>query len=135
MEDMFLPLKVSATGLEAQKIRMNVIASNIANANSTSTPEGGAYRRKDVLFESYLYDESSVGVNISKIVEDPSPFKKIYQPGHPDADKDGYVNYPNVDSVTEMINLIGATHAYEANLTLIASFKDMYTKTLAITQS
>ncbi|MBF0558945.1 MAG: flagellar basal body rod protein FlgC [Nitrospirae bacterium] len=131
---MFLPLKVSATGLEAQKIRINVIASNIANANSTSTPEGGPYRRKDVLFESYLYNESSVGVNISKIVEDPSPFKKVYQPGHPDADKDGYVSYPNVDSVAEMVNLIGATHAYEANLTLIASFKDMFTKTLAITQ-
>ncbi|MGD0282487.1 MAG: flagellar basal body rod protein FlgC [Dissulfurispiraceae bacterium] len=132
---MFLPLKVSATGLEAQKIRMNVIASNIANANSTRTPEGGPYRRKDVLFESYLYDQSSVGVNISKIVEDPSPFKKVYQPGHPDADKDGYVNYPNVDAVAEMVNLISATHAYEANLTLIASFKDMFNKTLAITQT
>jgi flagellar basal-body rod protein FlgC len=135
MQDMFLPLKVSATGLEAQKIRMNVIASNIANANSTRTPEGGPYRRKDVLFESYLYDQSSVGVNISKIVEDPSPFKKVYQPGHPDADKDGYVNYPNVDAVAEMVNLISATHAYEANLTLIASFKDMFNKTLAITQT
>ncbi len=134
MQDMFLPLKVSATGLEAQKIRMNVIASNIANANSTRTPEGGPYRRKDVLFESYLYDQSSVGVNISKIVEDPSPFKKVYQPGHPDADKDGYVSYPNVDAVAEMVNLISATHAYEANLTLIASFKDMFNKTLAITQ-
>lgn len=134
MTDMFLPLKVSATGLEAQKIRMNVIASNIANANSTSTPEGGPYRRKDVLFQSYLYDESSVGVNISEIVEDQGPFKKVYQPGHPDADKDGYVNYPNVDSISEMVNLISATHAYEANLTLIASFKDMYSKTLALTQ-
>lgn len=135
MTDMFLPLKVSATGLEAEKIRMNVIASNIANANSTSTPEGGPYRRKDVLFQSYLYDESSVGVNISEIVEDQGPFKKVYQPGHPDADKDGYVSYPNVDSVSEMVNLISATHAYEANLTLIASFKDMYSKTLALTQT
>ena len=134
MSDMFLPLKVSATGLEAQKIRMNVIASNIANSNSTRTPEGGPYKRKDVLFESYLYDQSSVGVNVSKIVEDPGPFKKVYQPGHPDADKDGYVNYPNVDSISEMVNLISATHAYEANLTLISSFKDMYNKTLAITQ-
>jgi len=135
MSDMFLPLKVSATGLEAQKIRMNVIASNIANANSTRTPEGGPYRRKDVLFESYLYDESSVGVNIPKIVEYQGAFKRVYEPGHPDADKEGYVNYPNVDNIAEMVNLISATHAYEANLTLITAYKDMFTKTLAILQA
>jgi flagellar basal-body rod protein FlgC len=134
MKEMFIPLEVSATALEAQKIRMNVIASNIANANSTRTPEGGPYRRKDVLFESYLYDESSVGVNISKIVEDPSPFKKTYEPSHPDADKEGYVSYPNVDNITEMVNLISATHSYEANLTLITSYKDMFMRTLDITK-
>ena len=94
MEEMFLPLNVSATALEAQKIRMNTIASNIANVNSTSSPEGGPYKRKDVMFESYLYDESDVGVNISRIVEDQRPPKKVYDPGHPDADKDGYVSLP-----------------------------------------
>ncbi len=134
MEEMFLPLNVSATALEAQKIRMNTIASNIANVNSTSSPEGGPYRRKDVVFESYLYDQSDVGVNISKIVEDQRPPRKVYDPSHPDADKDGYVSYPNINTIEEMVNLIDATHAYEANLTLIASYKDMYAKTLALTQ-
>ncbi len=134
MEDMFLPLKVSATGLEAQKIRMNIIASNIANVNSTSTPAGGPYKRQDVRFESYLYDASSVGVNISKIVEDQRPPKKVYEPGHPDADKDGFVSYPNVNTMEEMVNLIDATHSYEANLTLMASYKDMFMKTLDITK-
>lgn len=134
MEEMFLPLKVSATALEAQKIRMNIIASNIANINSTSTPEGGPYKRKDVMFESYLYDASSVGVNISKIVEDKRPPHKVYEPGHPDADKDGFVSYPNVNTMEEMVNLIDASHSYEANLTLISSYKDMFNKTLDITK-
>ena len=134
MEEMFMPLKVSATALEAQKIRMNIIASNIANVNSTSSPEGGPYKRKDVMFESYLYDASSVGVNITKIVEDQRPPKKVYEPGHPDADKDGFVSYPNISTMEEMVNLIDASHSYEANLTLIASYKDMFNKTLDITK-
>ena len=134
MEELFLPLNVSATALEAQKIRMNTIASNIANVNSTSSPDGGPYKRKDVMFESYLYDESNVGVNISKIVEDQRPPRKVYDPSHPDADKDGYVSYPNINTIEEMVNLIESSHAYEANLTLIAVYKDMYTKTLALSQ-
>jgi flagellar basal-body rod protein FlgC len=134
MREMFLPLKVSATALEAQKIRMNVIASNIANVNSTRTPEGGPYRKKDVVFESYMFDESSVGVNIPKIVEDERPFKMVYDPSHPDANKDGYVSYPNVNTIEETVNLISATRAYEANLTLINSYKEMFMKTLDITK-
>lgn len=134
MKEMFLPLKVSATALEAQKIRMNVIASNIANVNSTRTPEGGPYRRKDVVFESYLFDESAVGVNISKIVEDQRPFRMVYDPSHPDADKNGYVSYPNINTIEETVNLIAATRAYEANLTLINSYKEMFMKTLEITK-
>ncbi|MCL5062581.1 MAG: flagellar basal body rod protein FlgC [Nitrospiraceae bacterium] len=131
---MFMPLKVSATALEAQKIRMNVIASNIANVNSTRTPEGGPYRKKDVVFESYMFEESSVGVNIPKIMEDERPFKMVYDPSHPDANKDGYVSYPNINTIEETVNLISATRAYEANLTLINSYKEMFMKTLDITK-
>jgi flagellar basal-body rod protein FlgC len=134
MREMFMPLKVSATALEAQKIRMNVIASNIANVNSTRTPEGGPYKRKDVVFESYMFDESSVGVNIPKIVEDVRPFKMVYDPSHPDANKDGYVSYPNINTIEETVNFISATRAYEANLTLINSYKEMFMKTLDITK-
>lgn len=134
MKEMFMPLKVSATALEAQKIRMNVIASNIANVNSTRTPDGGPYRRKDVVFEAYMFNESSVGVNIPKIVEDQRPFKLIYDPSHPDANKDGYVSYPNINTIEETVNLISATRAYEANLTLINSYKEMFMKTLEITK-
>jgi flagellar basal-body rod protein FlgC len=135
MKEMFIPLKVSATALETQKIRMTVIASNIANVNSTRTPEGGPYRKKDVVFESYMFDESSVGVNIPKIVEDERPFKMVYDPSHPDANKDGYVSYPNINTIEETVNLISATRAYEANLTLINSYKEMFMKTLDITKA
>uniref|UniRef100_A0A7C4ELC1 Flagellar basal-body rod protein FlgC n=1 Tax=Thermodesulfovibrio aggregans TaxID=86166 RepID=A0A7C4ELC1_9BACT len=130
MKDIFLPLRVSATGLEAQKIRLNVIASNLANINSTKTPEGGPYRRKDVIFITYIYDEISQGVDVYKIVEDQRPFRTVYEPGHPDADRDGYVKYPNVNPLEEMINLISASRAYEANLTMMNSYKEMFMRTL-----
>jgi flagellar basal-body rod protein FlgC len=134
MRELFTSLKVSATALEAQKMRMNVIASNIANINSTTTPEGGPYRRKDVVFASYLYDETSSGVDIPRIVEDQRPFKTVYDPGHPDADTDGYVNYPNINTIEEMVNLTAAARAYEANLTMINTYKEMFIKTLDITR-
>ncbi|MFZ5998193.1 MAG: flagellar basal body rod protein FlgC [Nitrospirota bacterium] len=134
MRELFMPLKVSATALEAQKMRMNVIASNIANINSTSTPAGGPYRRKDVVFASYLYDETSTGVDIPRIVEDQRPFKTVYDPGHPDADADGYVSYPNINTIEEMVNLTAAARAYEANLTMINTYKEMFIKTLDITK-
>lgn len=130
MKDLFLPLKVSATGLEAQKIRLNTIASNLANINSTRTPEGGPYRRKDVVFMSYIYDSTSHGVDIKEIIEDKRPFRVIFDPSHPDADKEGYVKYPNINPMEEMVNLISASRAYEANLTMINSYKDMFLRTL-----
>lgn len=130
MRDLFLPLKVSATGLEAQKIRLNVIASNLANVNSTRTPEGGPYRRRDVLFATYIYDQISQGVDIQRIVEDQRPPRVVFEPSHPDADKDGYVRYPNVNPMEEMINMISASRAYEANLTMINSYKEMFLRTL-----
>lgn len=130
MKDLFLPLKVSATGLEAQKIRLNTIASNLANINSTRTPEGGPYRRKDVVFMSYFYDSTAYGVDVKEIVEDKRPFRVVFDPSHPDADKDGYVKYPNINPMEEMVNLISASRAYEANLTMINSYKDMFLRTL-----
>lgn len=130
MKDIFLPLRVSATGLEAQKIRLNIIASNLANINSTKTPEGGPYRRKDVIFITYVYDEISHGVDVYKIVEDQRPPRVVYEPAHPDADRDGYVKYPNVNPMEEMINLISASRAYEANLIMMNSYKDMFIRTL-----
>lgn len=130
MKDLFLPLKVSATGLEAQKTRLNVIASNLANVNSTRTPEGGPYRRRDVLFATYIYDQISQGVDIQRIVEDQRPPRVVFEPSHPDADREGYVRYPNVNPMEEMINMISASRAYEANLTMINSYKEMFLRTL-----
>ncbi len=130
MRDLFLPLKVSATGLEAQKIRLNTIASNLANINSTRTPQGGPYRRKDVLFMSYIYDSTAIGVDIKEIIEDQRPFRVVFDPSHPDADKEGYVKYPNINPMEEMVNLISASRAYEANLTMINSYKEMFLRTL-----
>ncbi len=135
MNEMFVPLKVSATALEAQKVRLNVIASNIANASSTQTPEGGPYRRKDVLFKTVMYDKNSAGVEVPEVVEDKSPFRSVFDPSHPDADKNGYVSYPNINVLTEMVNLMTAQRAYEANLTMISSYKDMYMRTLGILQA
>jgi flagellar basal-body rod protein FlgC len=132
MNEMFLPLKVSATALEAQKVRLNVIASNIANASSTQTPEGGPYRRKDVLFKTVMYDQNSAGVDVPRIVDDQSPFRSVFDPSHPDADKNGYVSYPNINVLTEMVNLMTAQRAYESNLTMITAYKDMYMRTLDI---
>ncbi|HTZ18713.1 MAG TPA: flagellar basal body rod protein FlgC [Dissulfurispiraceae bacterium] len=132
MNEMFLPLKVSATALEAQKVRLNVIASNIANASSTQTPEGGPYRRKDVLFKTIMYDQNSAGVDVPQVIEDKSPFRSVFDPSHPDADTKGYVSYPNINVLTEMVNLMTAQRSYEANLTMISSYKDMYMRTLDI---
>jgi flagellar basal-body rod protein FlgC len=123
---------VSATALEAQKVRLNVIASNIANASSTQTPQGGPYRRKDVFFKTYMYDQNSAGVDVPQIVEDQSPFRSVFDPSHPDADKNGNVSYPNINVLTEMVNLMTAQRSYEANLTMITSYKDMYMRTLDI---
>ena len=132
MNEMFLPMQVSSTALEAQKIRLNVIASNIANASSTKTPEGGPYMSKDVLFKTVMFGESAGGVEVPQVVEDQSPFRSVYDPSHPDADNKGYVSYPNINVLTEMVNLMTAQRSYEANLTMISSYKDMYMRTLDI---
>ncbi|HOV27371.1 MAG TPA: flagellar basal body rod protein FlgC [Pseudobacteroides sp.] len=142
----FSSLDISATGLTAQRLRMDIISQNIANAETTRNENGQPYRRKLVVFEEksantsfsdYLNASSKEkiagnGVRVSNIVEDPSPFKRIYNPGHPDADPDGYVSMPNVDVLTEMINMISATRSYEANVTAIDTTKSMAMKALEI---
>ena len=131
--DMFSAMKISATALEAQKVRMNVSASNIANVNSTSTPDGaGPYRRKDVHFSAYMLEEGAYGVDVTGIVEDPRPFRKVFDPGHPDADSEGYVTFPNVNIIEEMVNMMTAGRAYEANITAINNAKSMMMKALEL---
>lgn len=142
----FSALETSASGLTAQRLRMDIISQNITNANTTRTDQGGPYRRKVVLFASreetkpfseYLSGASREklglkGVRAVKIVEDRTPFRRVYEPGHPDADEDGYVLMPNVDIATEMVNMISATRAYEANVTAINATKAMAMKALDI---
>jgi len=142
----FNSLDIGASGLTAQRVRMDTISQNIANVNTTRTENGTPYRRRDVVFEerkdansfsSILSNASNKlsdgqGVRVTKIVEDSSDFKKVFDPGHPDADVDGYVSMPNVDVVTEMVNMISATRSYEANVTSINATKSMALKALEI---
>lgn len=142
----FGAMDMSATGMTAQQLRMDTISENIANVNTTRDANGNVYRRKMVLFEEKSYptfDESlsmanghiGKGVKVTRIIEDASEGNKVYDPSHPDADEDGYVIYPNVNTVTEMTNMIDATRAYEANVTVLNSTKGMALKALNIGQS
>lgn len=141
----FNSINISASGLAAEKLRMDVISKNIANVNTTKTASGTPYRRQVVVFQEsekqipfsqYLSDASknitSSGVKVTGIVEDKSPFKMVYDPGHPEADENGYVQMPNIDVMTEMVNMISASRAYEANVTSINTTKSMAMKALEI---
>lgn len=142
----FDSLDIGASALTAQRLRMDTISQNIANINTTRTEDGTPYRRKTVIFEErsdstpfseYLTESSKnlvagKGVRVARIVEDTSPFKKVYDPGHPDANEEGYVEMPNVDIITEMVNMISATRAYEANVTSINTAKSLALKALEI---
>jgi flagellar basal-body rod protein FlgC len=142
----FDALDIGASALTAQRLRMDTISQNIANAGTTRTASGGPYRRRVVVFQEkssgtpfseYLSKSSrdryiGSGVKVAKIVEDSSPFKKIYDPGNPDADADGNVSMPNVDTVTEMVNMISASRSYEANVTAMNITKSMALKALEI---
>lgn len=142
---MFLQsLNVSGSALTAQKLRMDTISSNIANASTTRTAEGEAYRRKMVVFSpveensfgnvlgALQENQSAGGVMVSAIVEDQRPLRPVYDPTHPDADENGYVMMPNVDTVEEMIDMISATRSYEANITALNAAKQMAAKALEI---
>ena len=139
----FNAFNISSTGLTAERLRMEVIANNIANANVTRTPDGGPFRRKDIVFETALNRTSAgqsgaasvsalAGVNVVGIVNDPSESPRVYNPGHPDALPDGFVTMPNVSLPIEMVNLITATRAYEANLKASQTFADMSQNAISI---
>ncbi len=143
----FSSLDVGASALSAQRLRMDIISQNIANVNTTRTENGTPYRRRDVVFQEknlsapfsqYLSDNSKekvfggTGVRVAKIIEDQTAFKKIHDPGNPEADADGYVLMPNVDIVNEMVNMISATRAYEANVTSINTAKSLAMKALEV---
>ncbi len=133
-------IEVAGSGLTAQRKRLEVLVSNLVNANTTQPPGTEPYRRKDVLFNSVeparsfgsLLDEASKGVEIAAVVTDQSEPVKRYEPGHPHADQDGYVLYPNINVMEEMVNVLSATRSYEANLQAVNAAKEMQQKTLEI---
>jgi flagellar basal-body rod protein FlgC len=136
--DIFTTFDISASALKAQRIRLNTISSNLANVETTSTPEGGPYKKKSVYFQSKPIsfkeelDSSLQGVEVTKILEDSEEPKKMYDPSHPDAGADGYVAMPNISVLKEMVDMMSATRSYEANTTVIKSAKRMALKALEI---
>ena len=141
MLGVFSAIDISASGLSAQRTRMNTIASNLANAQTTRTAAGGPYKRVDPVFEAIALDkmhalspsERSVSqVHVSQIVQDQRPGHMVYSPGHPDANKDGYLEYPNVNIVEEMVNMISASRAYEAGISSVEATQKMASSALEL---
>ncbi len=130
----FSVLDTAATGLSAQRIRINVISSNVANANTTRTEEGGPYRKKNVIFEQVLYGEHKGGVKVQKIVPDHKPPMLKFEPSHPDANEEGYVAYPNINPIEEMVNMLEAARTYEANVTIVNTAKQLAQQAIGIGQ-
>jgi len=139
---------ISADGLSAQRTRINIISSNIANAQTTRTPGGGPYRKKEVVFKAVNFNntlkgamsgtdntnDGIMGVEVSKIIRDDGPFKMKYDPSNPDANAKGYVAYPNINPVIQMANLIEATRSYQANVAAFQSAKNMANSALTLLQ-
>lgn len=140
--DAFRALRISASGLSAERLRMDTISSNIANVNTTRTENGGPYKRKIAVFQENLQNKMNPltgetetnlnGVKAVGIEEDKSPAKMVYDPTNPDADADGYVAMPNVNILNEMADLIASSRAYEANVTAVSTEKNMFYKALEI---
>jgi flagellar basal-body rod protein FlgC len=140
---MFSAIDAAASGLTAERLRLDVISNNIANVNTTRTVSGGAYRRQMVVFQprsnqtSFLQTfnkqiAAGQGVKVAGIAQDQSPLRKVYDPQHPDANREGYVELPNVHIVTEMVDMITATRSYEANVAAVNAAKSMALKALEI---
>ena len=148
----FETMRVSMSGLTAQRLRMDVIASNIANVDTTRTPEGGPYRRRQVVFTAVPGTDSRAttggfqrilapvdpegsagqGVAVTAIRTDPDAVRRVYEPDHPDADEEGFVLRPDIDVITEMTDLLAASRAYEANVTVLNAVKAMASRALTI---
>ncbi len=145
MSDFLKGMRISSSGMAAQRMRMNTISSNIANINTTQTPEGGPYRRKDVVFEA-MPEAKTFGdiimatdprndmqrVQVTDVISDRKAPLMKYEPDHPDANPDGYVAYPNINLMEEMTNMIQASRAYEANVSTMQAQKDLSLSALEI---
>ena len=141
---LFGVLSVSASGMAAQRTRAELLVQNLANSETTRTPEGGPYRRQDAVFQSapqtspfsaVFQSEMTngvAGVEVAQVVEDTSGGDKRYQPGHPDADEDGYVTYPSINPSEDMVDLLGASRGYQANVSAISAVKDMIQHSLEL---
>ncbi|HZL57586.1 MAG TPA: flagellar basal body rod protein FlgC [Bryobacteraceae bacterium] len=139
---LFGAIAISASGMDAQRTRAELITENLANADTTRTPEGGPYRRKDAVFTTAPAQSSfaqtlsefslspAQGVSVSQIVTDQSEPERRYLPGHPDADPDGYVAFPKINPAEEMVDLMGASRGYQANVAAISAVKDMIARSL-----
>lgn len=142
--DLVSSMQISASGLTAHRVRMNIISMNLANVNTTRTEEGGPYRRKITINQAVPFKDTLIraqhspvaeaerGVKVTQIVNSSEPFRQVYDPSHPDANEAGYVLYPNVNVITEMVNMMTALRSYEANVTAINAAKDMALKALEI---
>jgi flagellar basal-body rod protein FlgC len=140
MSDLFSSLGISGSGMTAERLRMDVIAENLANANTTRTDAGGPYRRKEVVLEDKSGSGASFadvlgGVQVAGVVADPAPSRRVYEPGHPDADAQGFVTLPNVNPVTEMVDLITASRGYEADVQAMNTSKQMFSKAIEVLRS
>lgn len=137
---LFSAISISASGMEAQRTRAELLTENLANAETTRTPEGGPYRRKDAVFSTESAEEpfssafnsslDAAGVKVSEIVTDARDPERRYQPGHPDADADGYVAFPRVNPAEDMVDLMDASRSYEANVSAISAVKDMILRSI-----
>ena len=140
---LFSVLSIGASGMQAQRVRAELLVENLANTETTRTPEGGPYRRKDAVFESTsvgspfssIFDaqvNAPGGVAVSQIITDTSEPERRYMPGHPDADKEGYVAFPKMNPAEDMVDLMGATRAYQANVAAISAVKDMIQRSIGL---
>jgi flagellar basal-body rod protein FlgC len=141
MSSLFGVLSIGASGMAAQRTRAELLVENLANAETTRTPEGGPYRRKDAVFENDSVSspfgsifnsqlESAGGVTVSDILTDNSEPERRYMPGHPDADKDGYVAFPRINVAEDMVDLMNASRSYQANVAAISAVKDMIQRSI-----
>ena len=132
---MFSIFNVSGSAISAQSQRLNVVASNLANADAVAGPDGQAYKAREVVFQTTpMGNDAAAGVKVSAIAESNAPFKRVHNPNHPSADADGYVNYSNVNPVEEMVNMISASRSYQNNIEVMNTAKSLLLKTLQMGQ-
>ena len=136
-------INAAASALSVERTRIEAAVSNLANAESTQSQNGQPYRRRDVIlsadpvnsFDAAMGRSTATGVKVARVVEDQSEYRRRYEPGHPDADADGFVSLPNVDASTEMVDMIGAARAYQANLAAIGIIRDLISRALELGRS